>query len=98
MPENMRRDRAAEKISAWRFFTWNDYQARCILRARHVELGLARDVIASSRQPADWVSRKSPATPSAPCRSASIRRAHEEAAYLLSYGEARLVFAETKSR
>src|ERR1700761_6725707 len=86
----------------WREFTWNDYQ-----RSVHdfalgmVELGLGRgDVIGiiGDNRP-DWVAAEI-ATHAIGGMSLGLYRdvLDEEAAYLLSYGEAKLVFAEDEEQ
>src|ERR1700732_744369 len=86
----------------WRVFTWNDYQRRVHDSALGmVELGLGRgDVIGiiGDNRP-DWVSAEI-ATHSVGATSLGLYRdvLDEEAAYLLSYGEARLVFAEDEEQ
>src|ERR1700719_4015893 len=82
----------------WKVFTWNDYQARVHDFALGlVELGLGRgDVIGiiGDNRP-DWVAAEI-ATHAIGAMSLGLYRdvLDEEAAYLLSYGEAKLVFAE----
>src|ERR1700759_4748790 len=86
----------------WRTFTWNDYQSRVHDFALGlVELGLGRgDVIAiiGDNRP-DWVSAEI-ATHAIGAMSLGLYRdvLDEEAAYLLNYGEARLVFAEDEEQ
>lgn len=86
----------------WRTFTWNDYQARVHdFALGMVELGLARgDVIGiiGDNRP-DWVSAEI-ATHAIGAMSLGLYRdvLEEEAAYLLNYGEARLVFAEDEEQ
>src|SRR6201996_2462239 len=86
----------------WREFTWSDYQ-----RSVHdfalgmVELGLGKgDVIGiiGDNRP-DWVSAEI-ATHAIRAMSLGLYRdvLDEEAAYLLSYGEAQLVFAEDEEQ
>src|SRR6201989_1427398 len=82
----------------WRTFTWNDYQTRvCDFALGMVELGLGRDdvigIIGDNRP--DWVAAEV-ATHAIGGLSLGLYRdvLDEEAAYLLNYGEARLVFAE----
>jgi len=86
----------------WRMFTWNDYQTRVHDFALGlVELGLGRgDVIGiiGDNRP-DWVSAEI-ATHAIGAMSLGLYRdvLDEEAAYLLSYGEAKLVFAEDEEQ
>jgi long-chain acyl-CoA synthetase len=86
----------------WRTFTWNDYQARVHdFALGMVELGLASgDVIGiiGDNRP-DWVSAEI-ATHAIGAMSLGLYRdvLEEEAAYLLNYGEARLVFAEDEEQ
>src|SRR6202042_1719560 len=86
----------------WRVFTWNDYQTRVHDFALGlVELGLGRgDVIGiiGDNRP-DWVSAGI-ATHAIGAMSLGLYRdvLDEEAAYLLSYGEAKLVFAEDEEQ
>ena len=86
----------------WRVFTWNDYQARVHdFALGMVELGLGRgDVIGiiGDNRP-DWVSAEI-ATHAIGAMSLGLYRdvLDEEAAYLLSYGEAKLVFAEDEEQ
>ena len=86
----------------WRVFTWNDYQTRVHDFALGlVELGLGRgDVIGiiGDNRP-DWVSAEI-ATHAIGGMSLGLYRdvIDEEAAYLLSYGEAKLVFAEDEEQ
>jgi long-chain acyl-CoA synthetase len=86
----------------WRVFTWNDYQARVHDFALGlVELGLGRgDVIGiiGDNRP-DWVSAEI-ATHAVGAMSLGLYREvlDEEAAYLLGYGEAKLVFAEDEEQ
>ncbi len=83
-------------------FTWNDYQARVHdFALGMVELGLGRgDVIGiiGDNRP-DWVSAEI-ATHAIGAMSLGLYRdvLDEEAAYLLTYGEARLVFAEDEEQ
>ncbi len=80
-------------LGLWRVFTWNDYQARVHdFALGMVELGLGRgDVIGiiGDNRP-DWVSAEI-ATHAIGAMSLGLYRdvLDEEAAYLLSYGEAR---------
>ncbi len=86
----------------WRPFTWNDYQSRVRDFALGlVELGLGRgDVVGiiGDNRP-DWVSAEI-AAHAIGAMSLGLYRdvLDEEAAYLLSYGEARLVFAEDEEQ
>jgi len=89
-------------LGLWRLFTWNDYQARVREFALGmVELGLGRgDVIGiiGDNRP-DWVAAEV-ATHAIGGLSLGLYRdvLDEEAAYLLNYGEARLVFAEDEEQ
>jgi long-chain acyl-CoA synthetase len=86
----------------WRLFTWNDYQARVHdFALGMIELGLARgDVIGiiGDNRP-DWVAAEV-ASHAIGALSLGLYRdvLDEEAAYLLTYGEARLVFAEDEEQ
>jgi long-chain acyl-CoA synthetase len=86
----------------WRLFTWNDYQTRVHdFALGMVELGLGRgDVIGiiGDNRP-DWVAAEI-ATHAIGGLSLGLYRdvLDEEAAYLLNYGEARLVFAEDEEQ
>src|SRR6266550_4425372 len=86
----------------WRPFTWNDYQSRVRDFALGlVELGLGRgDVVGiiGDNRP-DWVSAEI-AAHAIGAMSLGLYRdvLDEEAAYLLSYGEAGLVFAEDEEQ
>ena len=86
----------------WRLFTWNDYQIRVRDFALGlVELGLARgDVIGiiGDNRP-DWVAAEI-ASHAIGAMSLGLYRdvLDEEAAYLLAYGEAKLVFAEDEEQ
>src|SRR5437764_11818627 len=86
----------------WKLFSWNDYQTRVREFALGmIELGLGRgDVIGiiGDNRP-DWVSAEI-ATHAIGGMSLGLYRdgLDEEAAYLLSYGEARLVFAEDEEQ
>jgi long-chain acyl-CoA synthetase len=86
----------------WRLFTWNDYQNRVRDFALGlVELGLARgDVIGiiGDNRP-DWVAAEI-ASHAIGAMSLGLYRdvLDEEAAYLLTYGEAKLVFAEDEEQ
>src|SRR6201996_9533860 len=86
----------------WRPFTWNDYQTRVHdFALGMVELGLGRDdvigIIGDNRP--DWVAAEV-ATHAIGGLSLGLYRdvLDEEAAYLLNYGEARLVFAEDEEQ
>ncbi len=86
----------------WRTFTWNDYQSRVHdFALGMVELGLGRDdvigIIGDNRP--DWVAAEV-ATHAIGALSLGLYRdvIDEEAAYLLNYGEARLVFAEDEEQ
>src|ERR1700686_3727442 len=89
-------------LGLWKRFTWNDYQSRVHEFALGmVELGLGRgDVIGiiGDNRP-DWVSAEI-ATHAIGAMSLGLYRdvLDEEAAYLLSYGKARLVFAEDEEQ
>src|ERR1700692_2864885 len=89
-------------LGLWRVFTWNDYQTRvCDFALGMVELGIASgDVIGiiGDNRP-DWVSAEI-ATHAIGAMSLGLYRdvLDEEAAYLLSYGEAKLVFAEDEEQ
>jgi long-chain acyl-CoA synthetase len=86
----------------WRVFTWSDYQTRVHdFALGMVELGLGRgDVIGiiGDNRP-DWVAAEI-ATHAIGAMSLGLYRdvLDEEAAYLLSYGEAKLVFAEDEEQ
>src|SRR5580704_15812415 len=86
----------------WRTFTWNDYQSRVHdFALGMLELGLGRDdvigIIGDNRP--DWVAAEV-ATHAIGGLSLGLYRdvLDEEAAYLLNYGEARLVFAEDEEQ
>jgi long-chain acyl-CoA synthetase len=89
-------------LGLWKVFTWNDYQRRVHDFALGlVELGLGRgDIIGiiGDNRP-DWVSAEI-ASHAIGAMSLGLYRdvLDEEAAYLLSYGEARLVFAEDEEQ
>jgi long-chain acyl-CoA synthetase len=89
-------------LGLWRPFTWNDYQARVHdFALGMVELGLLRgDVIGiiGDNRP-DWVSAEI-ASHALGAMSLGLYRdvLDEEAAYLLNYGEAKLVFAEDEEQ
>ncbi|WP_316397665.1 long-chain fatty acid--CoA ligase [Bradyrhizobium sp. 33ap4] len=86
----------------WREFTWNDYQTRSHdFALGMVELGLGRgDVIGiiGDNRP-DWVAAEI-AAHAIGAMSLGLYRdvLDEEAAYLLTYGEAQLVFAEDEEQ
>ncbi|MHC2439298.1 AMP-binding protein [Bradyrhizobium sp. USDA 4451] len=86
----------------WREFTWNDYQTRTRdFALGMVELGLGRgDVIGiiGDNRP-DWVAAEI-ASHAIGALSLGLYRdvLDEEAAYLLTYGEAKLVFAEDEEQ
>ncbi|MBR0896475.1 long-chain fatty acid--CoA ligase [Bradyrhizobium tropiciagri] len=86
----------------WREFTWNDYQSRTRdFALGMVELGLGRgDVIGiiGDNRP-DWVAAEI-AAHAIGAMSLGLYRdvLDEEAAYLLTYGEAKLVFAEDEEQ
>src|ERR1700759_239538 len=86
----------------WRLFTWIDYQARVHdFALGMIELGLGRgDVIGiiGDNRP-DWVAAEI-ATHAIGGLSLGLYRdvLDEEAAYLLNYGEAKLVFAEDEEQ
>jgi long-chain acyl-CoA synthetase len=86
----------------WRVFTWSDYQARVRdFALGMIELGLGRgDVIGiiGDNRP-DWVAAEI-ASHAIGAMSLGLYRdvLDEEAAYLLNYGEARLVFAEDEEQ
>jgi long-chain acyl-CoA synthetase len=89
-------------LGLWKPFTWNDYQSRVRdFALGMVELGLKRgDVIGiiGDNRP-DWVSAEI-ATHAIGALSLGLYRdvLDEEAAYLLNYGEAKLVFAEDEEQ
>ncbi len=89
-------------LGLWRVFTWNDYQTRVHdLALGMFELGLGRgDVIGiiGDNRP-DWVAAEI-ATHAIGAMSLGLYRdvLDEEAAYLLSYGDAKLVFAEDEEQ
>ena len=89
-------------LGLWRVFTWDDYQRRVHdFALGMVELGLGRgDVIGiiGDNRP-DWVAAEI-ATHAIGGMSLGLYRdvLDEEAAYLLSYGEAKLVFAEDEEQ
>ena len=89
-------------LGLWKPFTWNDYQTRVRdFALGMVELGLARgDVVGiiGDNRP-DWVAAEI-ATHAIGALSLGLYRdvLDEEAAYLLNYGEAKLVFAEDEEQ
>lgn len=89
-------------LGLWRVFTWDDYQRRTHdFALGMIELGLGRrDVIGiiGDNRP-DWVAAEI-AAHAIGAMSLGLYRdvLDEEAAYLLSYGEARLVFAEDEEQ
>jgi long-chain acyl-CoA synthetase len=89
-------------LGLWRLFTWNDYQTRVRdFALGMVELGIASgDVIGiiGDNRP-DWVAAEI-ATHTLGALSLGLYRdvLDEEAAYLLNYGEAKLVFAEDEEQ
>jgi long-chain acyl-CoA synthetase len=91
-----------KNLGLWTVFTWNDYQRRVHDFALGlVELGLGRgDIIGiiGDNRP-DWVSAEI-ATHAIGGMSLGLYRdvLDEEAAYLLNYGEAKLVFAEDEEQ
>jgi long-chain acyl-CoA synthetase len=89
-------------LGLWKPFSWNDYQTRVRdFALGMIELGLARgDVIGiiGDNRP-DWVAAEI-ATHAIGGMSLGLYRdvLDEEAAYLLNYGEAKLVFAEDEEQ
>ena len=89
-------------LGLWKPFTWSDYQTRVRdFALGMVELGLARgDVVGiiGDNRP-DWVAAEI-ATHAIGALSLGLYRdvLDEEAAYLLNYGEAKLVFAEDEEQ
>jgi long-chain acyl-CoA synthetase len=89
-------------LGLWRPFTWNDYQTRVRDFALGMaELGLARDdvigIIGDNRP--DWVAAEIAAHAIGALSLGLYRDVlDEEAAYLLNYGEAKLVFAEDEEQ
>src|SRR5262249_30148407 len=89
-------------LGLWRLFTWSDYQRRVQdFAVGMIELGINRgDVIGiiGDNRP-DWVAAEI-ATHAIGGLSLGLYRdvLDEEAAYLLNYGEARLVFAEDEEQ
>ena len=89
-------------LGLWKPFTWSDYQNRVRdFALGMVELGLKRDdvigIIGDNRP--DWVAAEI-ATHALRALSLGLYRdvLDEEAAYLLNYGEAKLVFAEDEEQ
>ena len=89
-------------LGLWRTFTWADYQARVRdFALGMVALGLGKDdvigIIGDNRP--DWVAAEI-ATHAIRAFSLGLYRdvLDDEAAYLLNYGEARLVFAEDEEQ
>ncbi|MDB5502440.1 MAG: AMP-dependent synthetase [Tardiphaga sp.] len=86
----------------WRVFTWNDYQARVKdFALGMIELGIVRgDVVGiiGDNRP-DWVAAEI-AAHAVGAMSLGLYRdvLDEEAAYLLNYGEAKIVFAEDEEQ
>ncbi|WP_342727966.1 long-chain fatty acid--CoA ligase [Bradyrhizobium sp. B097] len=91
-----------KNLGLWREFTWNDYQTRTHdFALGMVELGLGRgDVIGiiGDNRP-DWVAAEI-AAHAIGAMSLGLYRdvLDEEASYLLTYGEAKLVFAEDEEQ
>ncbi|HZR90741.1 MAG TPA: long-chain fatty acid--CoA ligase [Bradyrhizobium sp.] len=89
-------------LGLWRVLTWNDYQRRVHdFALGMLELGIARgDVVGiiGDNRP-DWVAAEI-ATHALGALSLGLYRdvLDEEAAYLLNYGEAKLVFAEDEEQ
>src|SRR4051812_6744718 len=89
-------------LGLWRTFTWNEYQTRVHdFALGMIELGLRRgDVIGiiGDNRP-DWVAAEI-ATHAIGAMSLGLYRdvLEEEAAYLLSYGETKLVYAEDEEQ
>ncbi len=89
-------------LGLWRVFTWNDYHTRVHdFALGMIELGLGRgDVIGiiGDNRP-DWVAAEI-ASHAIGAMSLGLYRdvLDEEAAYLLAYGEAKLVFAEDEEQ
>jgi long-chain acyl-CoA synthetase len=89
-------------LGLWKPFTWNDYQTRVRdFTLGMVELGLKRgDVVGiiGDNRP-DWVAAEIAAHAIGGLSLGLYRDVlDEEAAYLLNYGEARLVFAEDEEQ
>lgn len=86
----------------WRSFTWNDYHARVRdFALGMVELGLGKDdvigIVGDNRP--DWVAGEIAAHAIGGMSLGLYRDAlEEEIAYLIGYGEARLVFAEDEEQ
>src|SRR3954453_13911435 len=86
----------------WRVFSWDDYQTRVHdFALGMIELGLGKDdvigIIGDNRP--DWVSAEIGAHAIGAMSLGLYRDVlDEEAAYLLSYGEAKLVFAEDEEQ
>src|SRR3978361_1823059 len=95
-------DLREKNFGLWKPFTWTDYHARVRdFALGMIELGVGRgDVIGiiGDNRP-DWVSAEI-ATHAIGAMSLGLYRdvLDEEAAYLLSYGEAKLVFAEDEEQ
>ena len=91
-----------KNLGLWRIFSWNDYNTRVHdFALGMVELGLGRgDVIGiiGDNRP-DWVAAEI-AAHAIGAMSLGLYRdvLDEEAAYLLSYGDAKLVFAEDEEQ
>jgi long-chain acyl-CoA synthetase len=91
-----------KNLGLWKPFTWNDYQTRVRdFALGMIELGLARgDVVGiiGDNRP-DWVAAEI-ASHAIRALSLGLYRdvLDEEAAYLLNYGEAKLVFAEDEEQ
>jgi long-chain acyl-CoA synthetase len=91
-----------KNLGLWRLFTWNDYQSRVHdFALGMLELGIAKgDVVGiiGDNRP-DWVAAEI-ATHALGALSLGLYRdvLDEEAAYLLNYGEAKLVFAEDEEQ
>jgi long-chain acyl-CoA synthetase len=89
-------------LGLWRLFTWNDYQTRVRdFALGMVELGISGgDVVGiiGDNRP-DWVAAEI-ATHALGALSLGLYRdvLDDEAAYLLNYGEAKLVFAEDEEQ
>ena len=86
----------------WKIFTWNDYHTRVHdFALGMVELGLARGDVVSiigDNRP-DWVAAEIAAHAIGALSLGLYRDVlDEEAAYLLNYGEAKLVFAEDEEQ
>src|SRR4029077_7188659 len=89
-------------LGLWKVFTWNDYQSRVHdFALGMIELGLGRgDVVGiiGDNRP-EWVTAEID-TDAIGAMILSLYRGvlDEEAAYLLSYGDAKLVFAEDEEQ